>query len=176
MVFPSLEGTVDWSFWSQYGNYASALGLLVSVAGFSLTIYQVRKVKKVAEEAKVIAREAINRISEQLFFTQVSTTIRLIQELRNFSRLKQWHRAIDRCEDVQILLADFMDDSRLLYEEQLEIALVRDDIVVMIWHIERILRDKEANELETSMGIALDKMVNTLSRINGRMKRLSMEV
>jgi hypothetical protein len=176
MAFPRLEITVDWSFWSQYGNYASVAGLIVSILGFIFTIWQVIKSRKAAEEAKVMAREAINRVSAQLFFTQVTTAIRLIQELRGFSRSKQWHRAIDRCEDARILLADFMDDSRLLYHEQQEISLVRDDIILIIRHIERILRDKEVRDLETNMVIALDKMVNTLSRINGRMKRLSVEV
>ncbi|HZS45499.1 MAG TPA: hypothetical protein VFC63_10385 [Blastocatellia bacterium] len=167
---------MDWSFWSQYGNYASVAGLLVSVVGFGFTIWQVIKSRKAAEEAKLIASEAINRIRTQLFFTEVTTAIRLIQELRNFSRLKQWHRVIDRCDDVRILLAEFMDDSKLLDEEQQEISLVRDNIIVMIRHIERILDGNEPGTLDTSMAIALDKMVNTLSRINGRMKRLSIEV
>jgi Flp pilus assembly protein TadB len=92
-----LEVSVDWSFWSQYGNYASVLGLAVSLLGFAFTIWQVIKSRKAAEEARVIAREAINRVSSESFFTQVGTAIRLIQELRNFSRLKQWHRTIDRC-------------------------------------------------------------------------------
>src|SRR2546423_5239006 len=176
MAFPSLENTVDWSFWSQYGNYASVAGLLVSVLGFGFTIWQVIKSRKAAEEAKVIARGAIARISADLFFTQVGTATRLIQELRNFSRLKQWHRVIDRCEDVRVLLAEFMDNPRLLDEEQQEVSLLRDAIIVMVRHVENILRNAEASDLEANMAVALDKMVNTLSRISGRMKRLSMEI
>jgi hypothetical protein len=68
-----------------------------------------------------------------------------------------------------------MDDSRLGNEEQLEIFLVREELVVMIWKIERILHNEKASDLGNSM-IALDKTVNTLSRINGRIKRFLMEV
>jgi hypothetical protein len=176
MAFPRLEVTVDWSFWSQYGNYASVVGLIVSVLGFAFTIWQVIKSRKVAEEAKVIAREAINRISTHLFFTQVTTAIKLIQELRNFSRLKQWHRAIDRCEEVRILLADFAVDPRLLYDEQQEVSIAVDDLTLVMQHLENIIRDKKINELEPGMVITLDKLLSRLSRINGRIKVMSLEV
>jgi hypothetical protein len=161
---------VDWSFW------ISVAGLIVSIAGFGFTIWQVIKSRKAAEEAKDIAREAINRIGSQLIFTHITATIRLIQDVRNFCRLKQWDRAIDRCEEVRIRLADFVDDPKLQDREQREISIAIDDLTLIIQHIESIVRNKKPLELEMGMEIILHNMVVMLGKVNGRMRALAMEV
>ena len=161
---------MDWSFW------INIFGLIISIAGFGFTIWQVVKSRKAAEEAKAIAREAINRIGSQLIFTQITATIRLIQEIRSFCRLEQWHRAIDRCEEVRIRLADFVDDPKLQEREQRDISIAIDDLTLILQHIERIVQNKKVLDLEMGMEITLDNMAIMLSKINGRMRTLAMEV
>lgn len=167
---------MDWSFWMQYGNYASVAGLIISIAGFSFTLWQVIKSRKAAEEAEAIAREAINRIGSQLIFTHITAAIRLIQDVRNFCRLQQWHRAIDKCEEVRIRLAEYVDDPKLEDREHREILIAIDDLTLIIQHIESIVRNKKPLDLEMGMEITLDNMVTMLTKVNGRMRALAMEV
>src|SRR5437870_7382870 len=91
------EETLDW-FKAHYGNIASVLGLVVSLLGFSFTLWQVRKSRTAAERAQVrksrtaaeraqaIAREAIERVASILFLNQITTAVRLAHDVRNSSR------------------------------------------------------------------------------------------
>ena len=75
------------AFWKeQYGNIASALGLLVSLVGFAATIGNVRKARRAAEEARQAAREAVLRIKSQLLSNEIDAAIRLIREVDKLSR------------------------------------------------------------------------------------------
>ena len=111
-----------------------------------------------------------------MIFTHVTAAIRPIQDLRNFCRSKQWHRAIDRCEEARIRLADFVDDPKLQDREQTGISIAIDDLTLILQHIESIVRDKKLLDLEMGMEITLDNMVTMLSKVNGRIRALTMEV
>lgn len=166
---------MNWSFWSQYGNYASVAGLSVSILGFAFTIWQVIKSRKAAEEAKKIAREAINRISFQLFFTQVTSAARLGQELRNLARLKQWHRAIDRTEQLRTLLASLTEDTQLLGQEQTAMTNAIDDLSLVLRHLEGIDQGKKQQIVPPKMMESLDRIILSLSRTEGRLRNIRLE-
>lgn len=168
---------MDW-IWikEEYGNIASALGLVVSIVGFIVTVYKVRKVRKAAEKAQEITREALNRVGQQLFFTQIIAAVRIGQEIGSFCRLKQWGKAFDRCEQLRILLANQVEDSRLKDSERLFIASAIDDLSLIVRKLEEIERQEGILELPPREMESLDKIVISLSRIDGRLRNKMLEV
>jgi hypothetical protein len=167
---------VDWSFKQHYGNIASVVGLVVSVLGFSFTLWQVRKSRTAAERAQVIAREAIARVSSRLFFTQVTTAVRLVQEVRSFCRATDWHRAIDRCEQLRMVLAGVVDDSRLQDDERGAVGTAMDDLLLILQRLEVITQGKKQQTIAPRMMESLDRIVISFTRIDGRLRTLDLEV
>jgi len=84
-----------------------------------------------------MAREAIDRVSSRLFFTQITIAVRLVQEVRSFCRAADWHRAIDRCEQLRIVLAGVVDDPKLQGDDQKSVTRAIDDLLLIIRHLER---------------------------------------
>lgn len=168
---------MDWPFISaQYGNIASVLGLVISVAGFFLTLREVRRARTASEQAQEIAREALNRVSFRLFFTQLASSVRLVQELREACRQKQWARAIDRCEQLRVILAELVENQRLDSKERDFIVLAIDDLSLIIRQVEDIEHGKKLPPLPGRMMDALGKIATSLSRINGRLTNQTLEV
>jgi len=168
---------VDWSFLkNHYGNVASVVGLLVSLLGFSFTLWQVRKSRTAAERAQVMARAAIDRVSSRLFFTQITIDVRLVQEVRNFCRAKDWHRAIDRCEQLRIVLAGVVDDSKLQVDERKTVTRAIDDLLLIMGHLDGIGQEEKIPNVPTRMMKTLDRIVISLTRIDGRLRAVALEV
>lgn len=168
---------MDWSdFKHHYGNIASVVGLIVSVLGFSFTLYQVRKSRTAAERAQTMAREAIDRVSSRLFFTQITIAVRLVEEVRTFCRAKDWHRAVDRCEQLRIVLAGVVDDSKLQGDERKTVTLAIDDLSLIRGHLDGISQEKRTPTVPTRMMNTLDKIVISLTRIDGRLRAIALEV
>jgi len=171
------EESVDWSFIeNHYGNIASVLGLIVSVLGFSFTLYQVRKSRTAAERAQAMAQEAIDRVSSRLFFTQITIAVRLVQEVRSYCRAKDWHRAVDRCEQLRIVLAGVVDDSKLRGEERNTVTKAIDDLLLIMGHLDGIGQEERSPTVPTRMMKALDRIVISLTRIDGRLRAVALEV
>jgi signal transduction histidine kinase len=166
---------VGWSFWSQYGNYASVLGLVTSLLGFGFTIWQVIKSRKAAEEAKMIAREAIRRISYQLFFTQVASASRLGQELQGFIRSKEWHRAIDRTEQLNMLLANLTENTQLSEGERGELSVAIRDLSSVLSRLEAIREGTKQPVVPPKMMELLHRIILSLSHLEGRLENISLE-
>lgn len=168
---------MEWSaIQAHYGNIASVLGLVVSIVGFLFTLRQVRKSRTAAEKAQVMAREAVERVSSRLFFTQVTTAIRLVHELRTFCRGKDWRRALDRCEDLRIGLAILVDDSKLRDVERETITTALDDILLMMKLVEGIHQEKRSPLVPPRMLANLDEVMVSLTRIDTRLKASLLEV
>jgi hypothetical protein len=159
----------------EYGNIASVVGLFVSIAGFMFTLYQVWKTRKAAEKAQEIAREALNRVGHQLLAAQINTALTIGQEIGNFCSSKQWNLAIDRCRQLQILLANQVEDTRLRDEHQHIKAHIA-DLSLIMRKLEEIERQEGMHELPSREMEFLNKIVISLSRIDGRLRNKILEV
>jgi hypothetical protein len=158
---------------SDYADIASLLGLVVSILGFGFTLRQVKKSRTAAEEAVAIARRAIDDVGSRLLFTQVGTAVRLLQELRGSCRDNKWDRAIDRCEQLRIVLAGLVDDCRLQERERRNIAFAIDDMALVIKHLEGI--EEAKGSLPRGTRRKLDKIMIDLGGIDGRLKIPTLE-
>lgn len=168
---------MDWSdLKNHYGDIASVVGLVVSMLGFSFTLWQVRKSRTAAERAQMIAHEAIDRVSSRLLFTQIATAVRLVQEVRSFCRASDWPRAVDRCEQLGIVLAGVVDDAKLKGEERAAVSSAMDYLSLIVRHIEAIGQGKKLALVPPRMMETLDRIVVLLSRIDGRLRTVALEV
>jgi|GEM_PF-2295635 len=165
--------------WSQrianYADWASLVGLVVSLVGFGFTLRQVKKSRTAAEEAVAIARRAIEDVGSRLLFTQVETAVRLLQELRNSCRESKWERAIDRCEQLRAVLAGLVDDARLQELERGNIASAIDEMALVIEHLEKVESAKGSLPFAPRSRRRLDKIVIDLGGIDGRLKTPTLE-
>ena len=168
---------MDWSdLKHHYGNIASVVGLVVSILGFGFTLYQVRRSRTAAETAQTMAREAIERVSSRLFFTQISDAVRLIQEVRTSCRAMDWHRAVDRCEQLRILLGGVVDDKKLQGDERKTVTKAIDDLLLIMEHLDGISQKGGVPTVPTRMMKTLDRIVISLARIDGRLRSVALEV
>lgn len=106
----------------------------------------------------------------------MTTAIRLVQDLRSFCRGKDWHRALDRSEDLRIGLAILVDDSKLRDRERETIRTALDDIFVLMKFIEAINQAKKSPIVPTRMLANLDEVMISLTRIDTRLKAMLLEV
>jgi len=146
------------------------------VLGFSFTLWQVRKSRTAAERAQALAREALDRVSSRLFFTQIIDAVRNVQEVRSFCRAKDWVRAVDRCEQLRVVLAGVVDASTLHDNERERVAAAIDDLSLIGRHLEGIDQGRKSPGIPPKMMDTLDRIVVSLTRIDGRLRKLALEV
>ena len=97
----------------HYGDIASVVGLLVTFVGFVVTIWNVRKAKKAAEEARQAAREAVARVGTQILVNEIGIALELVRQTDAACREANWSGAIFRCDDSRARLAQLLEDRGL---------------------------------------------------------------
>ena len=161
---------------STYGDLASVVGLILTLVGFAFTLWKIIQTRRATEEAIRIAKGAIAQVSTRLFSNQIADGIRLSSELRNTCRMRQWERAIDRCEQLRRLLASVVEDSNIRPDEGDDISVAIDDLGLILRRLEEITRGGRATSLSPNMREALDTLTITLERLDGRLKNAALEI
>lgn len=163
------------TFAAEYGDRASVLGTALTLVGFILTFWQVIRTRKAAEQARQIAQEALDRVSAGLLLGQVSSGLRFATELSGACRLEQWERAIDRCEQLRLLLASIVESMTLGSEESGYITAVMSDLKSILRRLEEIGRGEKSSPLPARMRNAVDELIVFLGRLDGRLKSAALE-
>ncbi len=173
----SQESLLSWEpLLSTYGDLASIVGLILTLAGFTFTLWKIKQTRRAAEEATRIAQGAIAQVSTRLFSDQIADGVRLAFELKNTCRMEQWERAIDRCEQLRLLLASVVEDSNIKLDESNYISASIDDLGLILRRLEEITRGGRATSLSPKMREALDTLTITLGRLDGRLKNAALEI
>lgn len=164
------------TFASEYGNIASVIGTIFTLIGFTLTLWQIRKARSAAEQAQKMAKEALDRVSARLFVGQVSTGVRFSNELTNACRIEQWERAIDRCEQLRLLLSTLVEDANLTIDESNYMVTAIDDLSLILRRLEEVAKGKRTAPLPVKMREVLDQLTIKLGRLDGRLKNAALEI
>ncbi len=93
-------------FEDNWGSLASVVGVLVSLLGFWIAIVQIRRSRSAATAAKEAAEEAREALARDLTVADLVRADEQIQSLKEFHRMREWRRALDRYPDVRRLLAE----------------------------------------------------------------------
>jgi hypothetical protein len=96
----------DWfvGLCNRWGNVASVFGLLASLIGFAITIWQVwrsREAAQMAEDAALKVRDAILRFDTVERF---SAAITIMEEIKRLHRASAWQLLPDRYSSLRGLL------------------------------------------------------------------------
>lgn len=84
--------------------------------------------------------------------------------------------AIDRCEQLRIVLAGVVDDSKLEGDERKTVTTAIDDLLLITRHLDGIGQEKRTPAVPTRMMETLDRIVISLTRIDGRLRTAALEV
>ena len=86
------------------GLVVGILGLIVSLSGFTIAVWQIHRTRTVAESAEraaIEAREAVIYVTSVADLSQASAQIEQIKELH---RIQDWRRAADRYTPLRQML------------------------------------------------------------------------
>jgi hypothetical protein len=89
---------------SQYADWASLIGLVISLIGFASAIIGIWKTKSAAEQAKVAAERTNENFQTLDTVSNVSRAITILEELKRLHRTQAWDLCIDRYNEVRNLL------------------------------------------------------------------------
>lgn len=90
--------------------------------------------------------------------------------------MEQWERAIDRCEQLRLLLASVVEDHNIRPEEGNYISVTIDDLGLILRRLEEITKGGRATSLSPNMRKILDTLTTNLGRLNGRLKNAALEI
>lgn len=82
-------------------DYVSFISAIVSVAGFILTLWQVWGIKKKISDA---AEDARKRLREVLDLSQISKTIKLIEQIQANANSRKWDLAMSQMQELHSVL------------------------------------------------------------------------
>lgn len=91
-------------FAENWGNLASVAGLVVSLVGFAIAIWQIRRSRNAADAAREAAVEARAAIGRNLTIEDIARASESIQSLKDLHQSESWERALDRYPVVRRML------------------------------------------------------------------------
>jgi hypothetical protein len=162
--------------WEHYGDLASVAGLLLTLVGFVVTIWNVRRARRAAEEARQAAREAVARIGVQLLANEIGTALQLVREVDAACRDRNWHAAVYRGDEARIRLAHLLEDQGLELEERGLISSSIDDLGAILTDLQKLRDAGDTGKATTRIAKRLHTMITTLSRIRGRILSETLKV
>lgn len=158
------------------GDVASIVGLLLTLIGFTFTLWRIKQTRSAAEEANRIAKKAVAQVSIRLSSNRIADGVRLASELADTCRREQWERAIDRCDQLSLLLASVVEDSNIRQSESDYFAEAIDDLGLILRDLEEIARGGSFTSLPSNMREALYDLSIVLGRLDGRLKNAALEI
>lgn len=154
----------------HYGDLASVFGLMVALIGFRLTLRDVRKAERAAEEARKTAGEAVARLKRQAVALEIGNVIQSLKEVADYCRIKKWPDAIKQCDGLVAQVAKLSDLRRLLREDrdflQMAVLSISDFQAYLSTSSER--RPEES--LPSKRLAMVSQLIATFSQIQGRIE------
>ena len=108
---------------AYFGNVSSLLGLLVSLVGFVLTLWNVSKSRKAAEEARQSADNARSEIRRTDTMIDLAAAGTAMEEIKRLQRQSAWALLPDRYSALHTALTAIRSSRTLLSEEHKALLL-----------------------------------------------------
>lgn len=88
------------------GDLASIAGVAISIIGFAVTLWNVRRSKSAAERAERAANDARRMIRDYETLSDLSAGIAIMEEIKRFHRIGQVEPLLDRYAALRKVLID----------------------------------------------------------------------
>lgn len=85
-----------WGFWTeafnewQVGNFASVIGLAITIVGFYVTVRNVRRTRTAAEMAQAAAVQVRQSMATFRTVSDLSTVLPQLEEIKKLHRSEEW--------------------------------------------------------------------------------------
>lgn len=153
---------------SAVGNVASVIALVITVIGFLLTWGRIRRTVK----------QAIHRVAQQMAAADAGTVLRLVLQIREAGRQRDWRRAVDCCQEVRNVALSPSYNPCLLEEEKMALRDADETLRLVLQYIEnwRLPAEAPQEDLPGEKRRTLDRLVTTLNGIKARLQNAALEV
>lgn len=152
----------------HYGDIASVAGLLITIVGFAVTIWNVTKTRKAVDEG-------LARIKSQVDLSDITQALQVMRTLDSDCRDRVWVSAVKRADEARTLLARLAANPRLTRPEVLDLKATPDHLKALMTAIQRLRREGGLNDLQTVHLNRLHAIVIKLGEILGRLQNLALE-
>ena len=151
------------------GDIASVLGLLITIGGFTLALWRIRKSQSASEQALEAAEGVREQILQMNAIQGVNVAIRTLEDIRRLHRLKAWPVLPDRYTSLKQELISIRGRTPSLTESQ------RSEIQGAIQQLSTIER-----QVESTMAGAdepdIDRINDIISRQIDRLAQVLVEL
>jgi len=96
---------------ARWGNVASIIGVFLTSIGFIITIWNVVRSRKAAEQAENAAREATRALVRFDTIEALSAAIAILEEIKRLHRVGAWTIVPDRYTSLRTLLSRILTAS-----------------------------------------------------------------
>jgi exonuclease VII small subunit len=116
---------------SDWGSWASAIGVIVSLVGFGWAVREARGARSASQAAQKAAKEAAEHIVRHLQAVDLERAIGLIQRIKLLHDTDRWQAAMEQYQSLRMMLSDIIarcPENQTEFREKLAIArtIVRD--------------------------------------------------
>ena len=165
-----LRGNLGW-----LADVASLVGLAITFVGFAVTIWNVRRTKRAAEEAKQAAREVVARLKSQLLVHELGAVLQFLREIDMACQSKNWSHAVHRCDDARIQVIRFSENLRISPEDRQVMSQAAKDISELLIYLQQ-KREKTPNRpLSRQRLTSLQTMIVGLGQLHAKIEMAIME-
>lgn len=91
---------------TNWGDIVGAVGLVITIVGFGIAIYQATKARKAADAAEVASQETRRVITRALTAADLQRAIALIERLKGLHRQSEWEISLQHYQPLRVMLAD----------------------------------------------------------------------
>jgi hypothetical protein len=96
-----LKSVVQYILDNRVGDWASIIGLLVSLVGFVATLVNVRRSRSAADQARLAAQETRRDISKSNMLGTLAAAMLAMEEIKRVHRRKVWDILPDRYSELK---------------------------------------------------------------------------
>ncbi len=172
LLFAHADRSPIMSFFDNWANAASVVGLGITLIGFGITLWSVSRLRK-------DTRTVVGRITGQLLSVEITILLRLVTDVRDAGRDGNWARALDRAQQARLIIVTLSHNPHLSTKECDDLRSADDDLRLVVQYIENSrlrLAAPTGENLPDSKKRILDRMVTMLGNIQGRLRGTAMEV
>ena len=136
---------MQWLTDYHIGDLASIAGVAISIVGFVVTVWNVRRSKSAAERAEAAANDARRMIRGYETITDLSAAIAIMEEVKRLHRIGQIEPLLDRYAALRKTLTDVRKLSPSI-TQPMDQAL--QNAVTTLFAVEEIVESARAAKME----------------------------
>jgi len=151
--------------------FVGVFGSIASIAGISISYLQILSVKEISESTKRAIDSSLNEMIKSFSISDLSRTIKLIQEIQNFIRTDKIESSLLRMNDlksvlIQIRHVSFLD-GKYLREDYQKISV---DLNIDISNINLQLLNKKTGVNYHTICMNLENVVTFFTDLENKLK------